>query len=337
MDKYFRRVLYTALVAGGLVVAGASSAYAADVALPPDTRTVDPVEEATDEGSESDEGVVDDIVGRQGVVGSLVRGDVVGAVDGTLGEDGLVDGLLEGVLPTDIEAPGPEEPGTDEPGTDEPGTEDPGTDPGTDGPGILDPGAGDPGVVDPGIVDPGTDGPGAGPGTDGPGTGGPGANGPGADDPRAGPGAELPGAGVPGIENSGGETPGVVIPSGVAGGLGSGTSAVSAPGSDDRADAGVPAGGPDSERDLSGGSVDISWGDKAVVVPTAYDGTILSGGLSDGYYGTLTGLEGQAAPVVVPGTLAKTGPLITGQLALVSLLLGLGIVALRMRRRRIVV
>ena len=375
MDKYFRRVLYTALVAGGLMVVGSSSAYAAgeglldpvtqgapkttegaastggaldaaDVVLPPDTRAADPVEDATDEtgadgtdgvvGSESDGGVVDDIVGRQGVVGSLVRGDVVGAVDGTLGEDGLVDGILEGVLPIDVEVPGPEDPGSDEPGTDDPGTEDPGTDPGTDGPGILDPGAGDPGVVDPGIVDPGSDGPGAGPGTDGPGTGGPGTNGPGADGPGAGPGVELPG-GVPGIENPGGETPGVVIPSDVAGGD-SGTSLVSAHGSDDRVDTGAPAGGPDAGGDLPGGGVDISWGDKAVVVPTSYDGTILSGGLGDGFYGTLTGLDGQAAPVVVPGdTLAQTGPLITGQLALVSLLLGLGIVALRTRRRRIVV
>lgn len=386
MDKYFRRVLYTALVAGGLMVVGASSAYAAgeglvdpvtqgtpetteeaaptggaldaavedgspagkevdaaaedgdaaDVVPPSDTGVADPVEDVTDgTGADGSDGVVDDIVGRDGVVGSLVRGDVVGVVDGTLGEDGLVDGLLEGVLPADIEVPGPEEPGTDEPGTDEPGTEDPGTedpgtDPGTDGPGILDPGAGDPGVVDPRPVDPGTDGPSAGPGTDGPGTGGPGTNGPGADDPRAGPRAELPEAGVPGIESSGGET---------SGGPGSGVSLVSAPGPDGRADAGEPAGGPGSEEDLPGGGVDISWGDKAVVVPTAaYDGTILSGGLSNGYYGTLTGLEGQVAPVVVPGdALAQTGPLITGQLALVSLLLGLGIVALRMRRRRLVV
>ena len=129
-----------------------------------------------------------------------------------------------------------------------------------------------------------------------------------------------------------------MIPSDVAGGLGSGTSLVSAHGSEDRGDTGAPASGPDADGGLPGGGVDISWGDKAVVVPTAYDGTILSGGLGDGFYGTLTGLDGQAAPVVVPGdTLAQTGPLITGQLALVSLLLGLGIVALRMRRRRIVV
>ena len=85
------------------------------------------------------------------------------------------------------------------------------------------------------------------------------------------------------------------------------------------------------------GGVDISWGDKAVVVPTTNDGTILSGGLSEGLLnGTPTGLDGQVTPVSAPGeTLAQTGPMITGQLALVSLLLGLGLLALRSRRRRI--
>ncbi|WP_036969685.1 hypothetical protein, partial [Promicromonospora kroppenstedtii] len=110
------------------------------------------------------------------------------------------------------------------------------------------------------------------------------------------------------------------------------------PGADD-----APGAGPASEQvagdGVPDGGVDISWGDKAVVVPTANDGTILSGGLREGLLGgTPSGLDGQVTPVSAPGeTLAQTGPMITGQLALVSLLLGLGLLALRSRRRRIVV
>jgi hypothetical protein len=348
LDKNFRRVLYIALVAGGLVVVDASSAYAAEEGLldPVTQGVTDKAEGAATTGSALDAVVVDapqagkgvdatagdgpagvapnldddfaDDTVLLGVLGSLARADVTGVLDGPLGEDGLVDGLLEGVLPTDIEVLGPDQPGTGEPGTGEPGTDEPGT--------------GEPGT-DPGIVDPRTDGPGAGgPGKDGPGTDGPGA---------PGPGADRPGANGPGLQTRGGETPGVAMTGRTGAGscyttAGYDTAAV--PGSDDPADAGESADGPDVGRDLPVGGVDLSWGDKADVVPTAYDGTILPGGLGDGLRGTLTGLDGQAAPVVVPGeTLAQTGPLITGQLALVSLLLGLGLAVLRTRRRRIVV
>jgi hypothetical protein len=246
-------------------------------------------------------------------------------VDGTLGKDGLVNGLLEGVLPSDTDAPGPDEPGTDEPGTGEPGTDEPGepgTDaPGSDGPGTVAPGAGAPGAVDPGTGGPGTDDPDG----DGPGTG--------------------PGAGGPGIRNPGGETPGAAIPAdpgtdgyGYGYGFGYGTPGDDAGSGADAADAGASLTRSDVDKDLPHGGVDISWGDEATVVPAAYDGAILPGGLGDGLGSTLTELDGQAVPVVAPGeTLARTGSMITGQLALVSLLLGLGIAALRMRRRRLVV
>ncbi|WP_344401410.1 hypothetical protein, partial [Promicromonospora sukumoe] len=93
---------------------------------------------------------------------------------------------------------------------------------------------------------------------------------------------------------------------------------------------------PAPDTDARDTGVDITWGDKAVVVPTtAADGAVLSDGSVAGLLsGTRTGPEGQVAPDVPGETLAQTGPMITGQLALVSLLLGLGLVALRMRRRR---
>jgi hypothetical protein len=341
MDRTFRRVLITALVAGGLVVVGASSAYAAGEGLldPVTQGATDTAEGAGFAGGALD-AVVDDappagkgvdstaggsfevvlppgaqdgnpgqdmtgVPGTEGVVGSLVR-DVAGVVDGPLGRDGLVDRLLEGVLPTDIAVRGQDEPGPDEPGAGDPGTDGPGTGPGADGPGADAPG---------------TDRPGAGrPGTSGPGTRNPGGKALGVATP-GGPGHGTAGYGTAGYDTHGYDTSGL-----------------SAPDSDDPADAEAPPGGPDADRDLPAGGIDISWGDKATVVPTAIDGTILAGGLSDGLVGTLTGLDGRAAPVVVPGeALAQTGPLITGQLALVSLLLGLGIAALRMRRRRLVV
>lgn len=402
MDKFFRRLFFTALVAGGLAVVAASSAYAAgdgqsdpvtqgasdriegaapaggavDAAVEDhvgkgvdatagdgsvaaesvgghalereatgDVLTEDVPNEGASSGHIADEdgahgaaGLVDGVVGRRGFVGSLVRGDLVGLVDGALGKDGLVSGLLEGVLASDTDAPGPDEPGTDEPGAGEPGTGEPGepgsdepgepgTDaPGSDGPGTVDPGAGDPGVVDPGTGGQGTDDPDG----DGPGTG-PGAGSPGTDRPRGGPGTRDPG----------GEAPGAAIPAypGTDGyGYGFGTPGDDAGSGADAADAGASLTRSDVDRDLPRGGVDISWGDDATVVPTAYGGAILPGGLGDGLGSTLTELDGQAVPVVDPGeTLARTGSMITGQLALVSLLLGLGTAALRMRRRRLVV
>ncbi|GHH71334.1 hypothetical protein [Promicromonospora soli] len=347
MDKNFRRALYIALVAGGLVVVDASSAYAAEEGLldPVTQGVTDGVEGAAAAGSALDAVVADapqpgkgvdatagdgpaegapnldddfaDDAALLGVLGSLARADVTWVVDGTQGAESLVDDLLEGVLPTDIEVPGPDQPGPDQLGTDQPGTGEPGA---------GEPGAGEPGT-DPGVVEPGTDGPGAG----SPGSGG--------------PGADRPGANGPGFQTRGGETRGVAMTGrtgaaavGAPGYTTAGYDTAAVPDSDDPADAGESADGPDADQDLPVGGVDLSWGDKADVVPAAYDGTILPGGFSDGLRGTLTGLDGQAAPVVVPGeTLAQTGPLITGQLALVSLLLGLGLAVLRTRRRRIVV
>jgi hypothetical protein len=350
LDKNFRRVLYIALVVGGLVVVDASSAYAAEEGLldPVTQGVTDKAEGVATTGSALDAVVVDapqagngvdatagdrpaegapyldddfaDDAVLLGVLGSFSRADVTGVLDGPLGEDGLVDGLLEGVLPTDIEVLGPDQPGPDQQGTGEPGTD--------------EPGMGKPGT-DPGTVDPGTDGP----GKDGPGSVGTGAHGPGAD---------RRGANGSGFRTRGGETPSVAMASrtgtgaGAVGGPGystAGYDTAAVTGSDDPADAGESPDGPDADRDLPVGGVDLSWGDKSDVVPAAaYDGMILPGGLGDGLRGTLTGLDGQAAPVVVPGeTLAQTGPLITGQLALVSLLLGLGLAVLRTRRRRIVV
>ena len=143
MDKNFRRVLYTALVAGGLVVVGASSAHAAEEGLldPVTQGVTDSVAEEpaargdlvapesapagtradtadADGAATDDSGPVDDLVGREGIVGSLLDADVAGVVNGALGKDSLVDDLLTG---------GAEEPGTEEPGTEEPGTEEPGS------------------------------------------------------------------------------------------------------------------------------------------------------------------------------------------------------------------
>nr|WP_285100430.1 hypothetical protein [Promicromonospora sp. MEB111] len=423
MHKNFRRALYTALVTGGLVVVGAASAYAAGDGLPdPAQGAPEAIEGAASpaaapEGLAGDTAEVDAAVtpaddatelapagdAAESVVHTDISGVVEEVLDGTLGEDGLVDGLLEGLLPVETEVPGGEpgagepgagEPGTDEPGTDEPGTEapgagEPGTDepgtpgtdqpnePGTDQPGTDEPGTDEPGTDEPGTDEPGTDQPGTDPGTDGPGildpgildpdagdpdvvepgagepgpgepaTGGPGRDTLGTGGSRPGHETELPGAHVPGIAHPTGDRSGTAAPGAF------GAPGQAAPGSADAADAdaadadaadadaadAAPSGDRVQDVDAEQAGVDISWGDKAVVVPTTNGGAILSGGPGAGYLiGTSTGLDGQVVPVDVPGeTLAQTGPMITGQLALVSLLLGLGIVVLRMRRRRYVV
>ncbi|MEV0895088.1 hypothetical protein [Promicromonospora sp. NPDC050262] len=383
MHKNFRRALYTALVTGGLVVVGAASAYAAGDGLPDPAQGAPETIEGAASPAAAPEGLAGDTAEGDAAVTpaddatelapagdaaeSVVHTDISGVVeevlDGTLGEDGLVDGLLEGLLPVETEVPGGEpgagEPGTDEPGTDEPGTEapgagepgtdepgtpgtdqpngpgtdQPGTDPGTDGPGILDPGILDPDAGDPDVVEPGAGEPGPGE----PATGGPGRDTLGTGGSRPGHETELPGAHVPGIAHPTGDRSGTAAPGAF------GAPGQAAPGSADAADADAADAAPSGDRvqdvDAEQAGVDISWGDKAVVVPTTNGGAILSGGPGAGYLiGTSTGLDGQVVPVDVPGeTLAQTGPMITGQLALVSLLLGLGIVVLRMRRRRYVV
>jgi hypothetical protein len=361
MDKNFRRVLYTALVAGGLMVVGASSAHAAEEGLldPVTQGAVDPVEEepaargdldalesapagtgadAADAGAATDgTGLVGDLVGREGIIGSLLDADVAGVVDGTLGEDGLVDDLLTGgVDEPGTEEPGTEEPGTEEPGTEEPGTEEPGTEePGTEEPGTEEPGTEEPGTEEPGTEEPGTEEPGTGgPGTDRPGTGGSGTGRPGSGDHEGGPRTERPGTGWSGTDTPDVHTPGAGYDQmtgsvTVGGEYGTDVGASSTSSDDDE------TAGSDTGRNRSGEGVDIGWGDKSGPAPSTYEGSYLSGGLgADLDVTTEPEAEVEAAPVIVPdATLPEPGHMITGQLSLISLLLGLGIAALRTRRR----
>jgi hypothetical protein len=374
MDKNFRRVLYTALVAGGLMVVGASSAHAAEEGLldPVTQGAVDPVAEepaargdldalesapaatgadAADAGAVTDgKGLVDDLVGREGIVGSLLEADVAGVVDGTLGEDGLVDDLLTGgVDEPGTEEPGTEEPGTEEPGTEEPGTEEPGTEepgteepgteePGTEEPGTEEPGTEEPGTEEPGTEEPGTEEPGTdGPGTDRPGTGGSGTGRPGNGGGDAGgPRTERPSTGWSGTDGPDVHTPaagnGQMTGSVTLGGeYGTSVGASSTSGADEDDDSAES----DTGRDHSGDGVDIGWGDKSGPASRAYEGSYLSGGLGEDLgITTEPEAEVEAAPVMVPDdTLPEPGHMITGQLSLISLLLGLGIAALRTRRR----
>jgi hypothetical protein len=364
MDKNFRLVLYTALVAGGLMVVGASSAHAAEEGLldPVTQGAADPVAEepaargdldalesapagtgadAADAGAVTDgKGLVDDLVGREGIVGSLLEADVAGVVDGTLGEDGLVDDLLTGgVDEPGTEEPGTEEPGTEEPGTEEPGTEEPGTEePGTEEPGTEEPGTEEPGTEEPGTEEPGTEEPGTdGPGTDRPGTGGSGTGRPGNGGGDAGgPRTERPSTGWSGTDGPDVHTPaagnGQMTGSVTLGGeYGTSVGASSTSGADEDDDSAES----DTGRDHSGDGVDIGWGDKSGPASRAYEGSYLSGGLGEDLgITTEPEAEVEAAPVMVPDdTLAEPGHMITGQLSLISLLLGLGIAALRTRRR----
>lgn len=402
MDTNFRRVLYTALVAGGLVVVGASSAHAAEERLlEPASRTaVDPVAgsaaarddlgaavevreaegaatggaglpvgtpadgiaaDPADAGREGERGLVAGIVGPDGILGSLTDGDVAGVVDGALGADGLVDDLLGGLPGTDVPVP-------EEPGAGVPGTGGPGADPGTDGPG-TDPGT-DPGTGGPGTDEPGTDEPGTGgPGSEEPVTGRPGTDGPEPGTGTVRPGFVRPdtgagtGAGTgttgdlgnfPG--DRGTEGPEVVLTDAIPDGRGSSVPAVdvidlSPPSTEDldargagteqpRADepADTTADERDADRDRTEEGIDISWGDKESVDPGDYDGSILYGDLSDGLSATVVEPEPEdrteAEPVMVPGDATiQAGHMFTGQLSLISLLLGLGIAVLRMRRR----
>ncbi|MFD6138867.1 hypothetical protein [Promicromonospora sp. NPDC060271] len=361
MDKNFRRVLYTALVAGGLMVAGASSAHAAEEGLldPVTQGTADSVEEApvargdldavgsapagtgadaADAGAASDgKGLVGDLVGREGIVGSLLDADVAGVVDAALGEDGLVDDLLTGgVEEPGTEEPGTEEPGTEEPGTEEPGTEEPGTEepgteePGTEEPGTEEPGTEEPGTEEPGTEEPGTEEPGTdGPGTDHPGTGGSGTGRPGSSDDEGGPRTERPSTGWSGTDGPDVHTPGAgsgQMTGSVTLGGEYGTGVVPTSSGDEDGDTG---------RDHPGAGVDIGWGDKSGPAPTTYEGSYLSGGLGEDLNVTTEPeAEVEATPVLVPDdTLPEPGHMITGQLSLISLLLGLGIAALRTRRR----
>jgi hypothetical protein len=385
MDKNFRRVLYTALVAGGLMVVGASSAHAAEEGLldPVTQGAVDSVEEepatrgdldavesapagtgadAADASAATDrKGLVGDLVGREGIIGSLLEADVAGVVDGALGEDGLVDDLLTGgVEEPGTEEPGTEEPGTEEPGTEEPGTEEPGTEepgteepgteepgteepgteePGTEEPGTEEPGTEEPGTEEPGTEEPGTEEPGSeepgtdGPGTDRPGTGGSGTGRPGSSDDESGPRTERPSTGWSGTDGPDVHTPGAghgqMTGSVTLGGeYGTGVSLTSNGDEGDTAGSGTG-------RDHTGKGVDIGWGDKSGPAPKTYEGSYLPGGLGDDLNVTTEPeAEVEAAPVMVPdANLPETGHMITGQLSLISLLLGLGIAALRTRRR----
>ncbi|MEU4360906.1 hypothetical protein [Promicromonospora sp. NPDC023987] len=392
MDRNIRRVLYTALVAGGLVVVGASSAYAAgDGLLDPVTQeTTGTTEEAPAArggldaadgvsqagaradaagadavGTNGEAGVVDELVGPEGIVRSLLSADVAAVVDGTLGDEGLVDDLVTGDTPGGVEGPLPEGPDTGQPGTVEPDTEEPGTDPATGSPGIVDP----PGTDEPGTDEPGTDEP----GTDEPGTDGSGAERPGSGGYDAGPRADRPGTGKPGTDrqdateprttesrttesrtteprtteprtgHSGGELPSGASAEPIAVGHGAGDPGSSGtPGTPDsvpgaQENHGTPAAAPRPGEYLPAEGVDLAWGGTAGPVPTSSSGTMLaSDDLDRRRRAISTEPEAEAEPaqqVVPDATLAETGHMITGQLSLVSLLLGLGIAALRMRRR----
>lgn len=351
MDKNFRRVLYTALVAGALMVVGASSAHAAEEGLldPVTQGAIDSVEEepaargdldavesapagtgadVADAGAATDDkGLVGDLVGREGIVGSVLDADIAGVVDGALGEDGLVDDLLAG----GVDKPGTEEPGTEEPGTEEPGTGEPGTE---------EPGTEEPGTEEPGTEEPGTDGPGTdGPGTDRPGTGGSGTGRPdssGGDE--GGPRTERPSTGWSGTDGHDVHTPGAgngQLTGSVTLGGEYGTSVgVRSTSSGDEDD---DTAGSDTGRDHPGEGGDIGWGDKSGPAPRTYEGSYLSGGLGEDLHVTTepeAEARAEAAPVMVPdAALPEPGHMITGQLSLISLLLGLGIAALRTRRR----
>jgi hypothetical protein len=98
----------------------------------------------------------------------------------------------------------------------------------------------------------------------------------------------------------------------------------------------------DADEASSEQGIDIGWGDTRGVAPEDYDGGILSGGLTDGLNATVIQPEPapepegetEAEPVMVPGaTPVLAGHMFTGQLSLISLLLGLGIAVLRVRRR----
>ena len=342
MDRNIRRVLYTALVAGGLVVVGASSAYAAgDSLLDPVTQEttgttegapaarggldvaegVSPAGERADAagsdavGTNGEADLADDLLVPKGVVRSLLSADVAAVVDGALGDDGLVEDLLAGGTPGGVEGPLPEGPVTGQPGTDEPGT--------------------------------GTGGHDAEPRTDRPGMGEPGTDGSDTTEPRTTlPQSTEPHTSEPRTGYSGGELPSeapagpIAVGPGAGGPGGSGGS--DAPGTDDsgpgaRQDEGTPAAAPRPGEYLPAEGVDLAWGDTVGPVPTSSSGTMLAGEDLDRRRRAIsTEPEAEAEPaqqVVPDATLAETGHMITGQLSLISLLLGLGIAALRMRRR----
>ena len=300
-----------------------------------------------------------DAPARQDLLDSLSRADVGDVLQGTLGRDGLLDDLLTGgasdddlpdeEVPDDVapEDPAPEDPAPDEPAPENPVAEDPQTtEPAPGGSGGLLPGNVGPGrdpADRPGVHLPGAERPTDRPGADRPGTGKPGA---GQHDER--PGAEQSKAEKSGPEQSGPEQSYrphadlsvLNIPDLLRSGPVLSTIALdrstNRPRASDRPDT-APA------DTLTG--VDLSWGARADVVPTSVDGraadlagpdydtTILMSGLYDGVRGPSSGLDEQTVTARSSASLAPPGPTITGQLALVSLLLGLGIAALRRRRR----
>ncbi|MCP2265081.1 hypothetical protein APR03_002429 [Promicromonospora thailandica] len=390
MDRYIRRALCTVLVAGGLAVAGASAAYAADPAVT-GTATTAVAPGVGAAAQDADAGPSGRHVGRE-VLGALADGDVAAVVAAALGEDGLVADLLPdappespespespGVDEPDTDLPGSDEPGVDEPGTDEPGTDEPGTDePGTDEPGVDEPGTDLPGTDEPGTDEPGTDLPGTDqPGTDQPGTDQPGTDQPGTDQPGTDqPGTDHPGIDLPGTDQPGNDAPGVGRP-----GKGDGEDAPGTgtappvddvetprPAAENPGEVELTAGPghdltspsapvishellagtedlatpPAVEPELPEGGVDLRWRDrKPGPEPLTYEGTsILPGGLTNGYLGTAVEPvpepepEDETGPGRAPGDqTVRTGHMFTGQLSLISVLLGLGIAVLRTRRR----
>lgn len=404
MDRFIRRALCTALVAGGLAAVGASAAHAAEAA-PAEIAAAEAADAAAVPGARADRThLVDGLTAVHGVLGALARADVAGVVAGVLGEGDAANDLLPdapaepgldepgaddpaadgpGAEPAPAEpgkepaaeVPGAGEPGTDEPGTDEPNTDEPGTGPGlgvpgvdlpgadlpgTDLPGTPDPATEEPSTDDPATEEPGTDEPvtdepGAGivdlPGLDGPGRPGHGGHqdtdgSPGTDRPDAGgavhghrPGSTTDRTGtVPGVELTSMGRHDLTSPSAP-----SSTSpvrrtadvpVVEVPAADEPPSAEPPS---DERRD---GSVDLRWGDGGPLPDRPMHGEgSLSGDLSRSFLGSTvepspSSTPDEEEPVPAPGDKPLLmGHMFTGQLSLISLLLGLGIAALRTRRR----
>ncbi|GGM35709.1 hypothetical protein ACFQBY_10925 [Promicromonospora citrea] len=408
MDRFIRRALCTALVAGGLAVVGASAAHAAEAA-PAETAATGAVDAAAVPGARADRtGLLDGLTADDGVLGALARADVAGVVTGVLGEGDTVDDLLP-----DAPEPGPGVPETAEPGAEDPAADEPGTEPAPAEPDAEpapeEPGAEEPGTQEPGAEEPGADEPGTGPGVDLPGIDLPDTEVPGIDLP----GTEIPGTEEPGAEEPATEEPATEEPAAEEPATdGPGTGIIDLPDLDGPARPGHgghqdPDGRPSTDRPDSGGavhgprpgatadrpetvpgveltsasrhdltspsapsstgpvrrtadvpavqvpvaderpaadqpdsSVDLRWGDGESLPDRPMHGEgSLSGDLSRSFLGSTDlpsprSTPDEEEPVPAPGEKPLLmGHMFTGQLSLISVLLGLGIAALRTRRR----
>lgn len=113
------------------------------------------------------------------------------------------------------------------------------------------------------------------------------------------------------------------------------------PGQGTSQETGTPEAATEPDTALPTRSVDIGWGDKDEDRTVGSEEGAPQGDLIDGLRDMvpetgpeLGGQDEAVGPVPVPGDApVRTSHILTGQLSLISLLLGLGIAALRMRRR----